>query len=46
MGCPDEDHICVPSSHCCVKMRNDDVIQLFERVPVGTKVVIQEAALE
>jgi lipoprotein-anchoring transpeptidase ErfK/SrfK len=35
----------VPSSHGCVKMRNDDVIRLFDRVPVGTKVVIQEMAL-
>jgi len=45
-GCPDEDLMGVPSSHGCVKMRNDDVIRLFDRVPVGTKVVIQEAALE
>jgi len=45
-GCPDEDRMGVPSSHGCVKMRNDDVIRLFDRVPVGTKVVIQEAVLE
>jgi lipoprotein-anchoring transpeptidase ErfK/SrfK len=45
-GCPDEDRMGEPSSHGCVKMRNDDVIRLFDRVPVGTKVIIQEAALE
>jgi lipoprotein-anchoring transpeptidase ErfK/SrfK len=35
----------VPSSHGCVKMRNDDVIELFDRVPLGTPVFIQEAPL-
>jgi L,D-transpeptidase YbiS len=44
-GCPEEDRMGEPSSHGCVKMRNDDVIRLFDCVPVGTKVVIQEAAL-
>jgi L,D-transpeptidase YbiS len=44
-GCPDEDRMGEPSSHGCVKMRNDDVIRLFERISVGTKVLIQEAAL-
>jgi lipoprotein-anchoring transpeptidase ErfK/SrfK len=44
-GCPEEDAMGIPSSHGCVKMRNDEVIDLFERVPVGTKVLIQEAAL-
>ena len=44
-GCPEEDRMGEPSSHGCVKMRNDDVVRLFDRVPVGTKVVIQEAAL-
>jgi lipoprotein-anchoring transpeptidase ErfK/SrfK len=35
----------VPSSHGCIKMRNDEVIRLFDRVPAGTRVQIQEAAL-
>jgi lipoprotein-anchoring transpeptidase ErfK/SrfK len=35
----------VPSSHGCVKMRNTDVIELFNSVPVGTRVLIQEAPL-
>lgn len=41
-GCPDEDEMGVPSSHGCVKMRNQDVIELFDRVPVGTPVHIEE----
>ena len=45
-GSPDEDRMGEPSSHGCVKMRNDNVIRLFDRVPVGTPVVIQEAGLE
>ncbi len=44
-GCPDEDVMGMPSSHGCVKMRNDAVIELFDRVPVGTQVLIQEARL-
>ncbi len=41
-GCPDEDIMGVPGSHGCVKMRNEQVIELFDRVPVGTPVVISE----
>jgi lipoprotein-anchoring transpeptidase ErfK/SrfK len=44
-GCPDEDRMGVPSSHGCVKMHNGAVIELFDRVPVGTRVLIQEAPL-
>jgi len=44
-GCPDTDAMGVPSSHGCVKMRNSEVIRLFDIVPVGTKVLIQEAPL-
>ena len=39
-GAPDEDPMGAPSSHGCVKMRNDDILQLFERVPAGTRVHI------
>ena len=45
-GCPDEDVMGVPSSHGCVKMRNNEVIELFDRVAVGTRVLIQETPLE
>ena len=44
-GCPDEDAMGTPSSHGCVKMRNSEVIKLFDRVPAGTHVLIQEAPL-
>lgn len=44
-GCPEEDPMGVASSHGCVKMRNADVISLFDSVPVGTRVLIQEAPL-
>ena len=44
-GSPDEDPMGVPSSHGCIKMKNDEVIKLFDRVPVGARVLIQETAL-
>ncbi len=39
-GCPDTDPMGIPSSHGCVKMRNRDIIDLYERVPVGIRVQI------
>jgi lipoprotein-anchoring transpeptidase ErfK/SrfK len=39
-GAPDEDPMGTPGSHGCIKMRNRDVVRLFELVPVGTPVVI------
>ena len=44
-GCPDEDPMGTPSSHGCVKMRNSEVIELFDRVPAGTPVIILESPL-
>jgi L,D-transpeptidase YbiS len=41
-GCPDEEPMGIPSSHGCIKMHNQDVIRLFDIVPVGTRVLIQE----
>ncbi len=41
-GAPDSHPMQIPSSHGCIKMRNHDVIDLFERVKVGTKVEIRE----
>ncbi len=43
-GCPDEDSMGVPSSHGCIKMRNQDVICLFDLVDAGTQVQIIESA--
>ncbi|MBS1156373.1 MAG: hypothetical protein H6R07_2297 [Proteobacteria bacterium] len=39
-GTPDEEPMGVPQSHGCIRMRNADVIDLFERVSVGTEVLI------
>jgi hypothetical protein len=39
-GCPDCEPMGVPRSHGCIRMRNADVIALFERVPVGSLVLI------
>lgn len=39
-GCPDEDPMGVPSSRGCVKMRNADLIRLFDLVSPGTPVTI------
>jgi lipoprotein-anchoring transpeptidase ErfK/SrfK len=44
-GCPEEDPMGTPSSHGCIKMRNAEVMTLFDRVPAGTRVLIQEAPL-
>ena len=41
-GTPDSEPMGVPASHGCVRMRNADVIDLFERSPVGTPVMIHE----
>ena len=43
-GCPDDDTMGVPSSHGCIKMRNADVIELFNTVKPGVKVYIGERA--
>ena len=40
-GCPDEDAMGVPSSRGCVKMRNSDLIKLFDLDPAGTPVLIK-----
>ena len=41
-GCPDSEPMGIPLSHGCVRMRNRDIIELFDRVDVGTRVMIQE----
>lgn len=41
-GCPDEFAMGVPLSHGCIRMRNADVIALFEQVCPGTPVLIEE----
>jgi lipoprotein-anchoring transpeptidase ErfK/SrfK len=41
-GCPDEDLMGVPSSRGCIKMRNQDLVALFDLVEPGTPVVIRD----
>jgi L,D-transpeptidase YbiS len=42
-GTPETTDMSKVGSHGCVRMRNDDLIALFDRVPVGTTVHIQDA---
>ncbi len=41
-GAPDELAIGIAQSHGCIRMRNDDVIDLFDRVEIGTEVEIND----
>ena len=41
-GTPDSEPMGQPGSHGCVRMRNRDVIELFDLVPVGIPVTITE----
>ncbi|MEO8411882.1 MAG: L,D-transpeptidase [Propionivibrio sp.] len=41
-GCPDDLAIGVPGSHGCIRMRNDDIVALFDQVPLYTSVEISE----
>lgn len=45
-GCPDSHPMGIPSSHGCIKMRNADMIALFELVKPGLPVYINEATLQ
>lgn len=40
-GTPDSEPMGVPLSHGCIRMRNTDVIELFDLTPIGTDVFIQ-----
>ena len=41
-GCPDGEPMGIPASHGCIRMRNIEVSELFDRVPPGTLVSINE----
>jgi len=41
-GCPDELISGVPESHGCIRMKNQDVLDLFARVTAGFKVFIHQ----
>ena len=39
-GTPDSEPMGAPLSHGCIRMRNEDIIELFDQVEAGTLVVI------
>lgn len=39
-GCPDDDAMGIPSSRGCIKMRNHEIVELFDRIDAGTPVNI------
>jgi L,D-transpeptidase YbiS len=41
-GAPEDAPMGVPASHGCIRMRNADVIELFDLVTAGTEVLIRE----
>ncbi|MCF6299229.1 MAG: L,D-transpeptidase [Thiomicrorhabdus sp.] len=41
-GTPDSEPMGIPLSHGCIRMRNADVMALFDCVPAGTEVLIQQ----
>ncbi|MDX1454162.1 MAG: L,D-transpeptidase [Gammaproteobacteria bacterium] len=41
-GTPDSEPMGEPASHGCIRMRNADVVELFDFVPVGCPVIIHE----
>ena len=42
-GTPDSTDMSVIGSHGCIRMRNEDVIELFDLVEAGTEVLINDA---
>lgn len=42
-GTPDSEPMGEPKSHGCIRMRNQDIIELFEQVEVGSAVEIVES---
>ena len=41
-GSPDERPMGKPTSRGCIRMRNHDIVELFDFVPYGTRVLIQD----
>ena len=41
-GTPDETKLGYPGSKGCIRMNNHDLIELFNSIPAGTRVLIQE----
>lgn len=41
-GCPDELPLGVPLSHGCIRMNNQAIVELFEQLSVGDRVMIED----
>lgn len=41
-GCPDREPMGVARSHGCIRMRNSDLLDLYEQVPAGLPVFIHQ----
>lgn len=41
-GCPDELPLGVPLSHGCIRMGNQAIVELFEQLSVGDRVMIED----
>lgn len=41
-GCPDSEPMGVPLSHGCIRMRNDALLDLFDKVKPGLNVIIRQ----
>ena len=42
-GTPETEPMGVPMSHGCIRMRNEDIVELFDLIDVDAKVLIQTA---
>ena len=40
-GCPESEPVGIPRSHGCIRMRNSDILTLFDRVESGAPVLIE-----
>lgn len=40
-GCPDSEPLGTPVSHGCIRMRNDHICELFDRIEIGYRVRIR-----
>ena len=45
-GSPDSAKMGSPGSHGCIRMRNADILDLFERIPTGTPVDILDGPID
>lgn len=44
-GCPESEPMGIPKSHGCIRMRNTDIIELFDLIEIGTTVHILDDSL-